>query len=106
MRLRIPLAGIGAALALGITGVAAGPVVLSGHASALAPAPSGGQACPGGGGGGLRGPAPSGAQACPGGVGGELRDPAQWVSHNGVLRVRLVEERRMVCVAGRKLWAM
>ena len=87
MRLRIPLAGIGAALALGITGVLAGPVVLSGHASALASAPSG-------------------AQACPGGVGGPLRDPAQWVSHNGLLQVRLVEERRMVCVAGRKLWAM
>ena len=71
MRLRIPLAGIGAALALGITGVAAGPVVLSGHASALASAPSG-------------------AQACPGEAGGPLRDPAQWVSHNGLLRVRLV----------------
>jgi FtsP/CotA-like multicopper oxidase with cupredoxin domain len=38
--------------------------------------------------------------------GPQLRDPPQLVSHNGILRVRLVVERRQVDVAGRKLWAL
>jgi suppressor of ftsI len=38
--------------------------------------------------------------------GSRLRDPPQLVSHNGVLRVRLVVERRRVHVGGRKLWAL
>jgi FtsP/CotA-like multicopper oxidase with cupredoxin domain len=36
----------------------------------------------------------------------ELRDPPQVVSHGGVLRARLVVERRRVEVGGRKLWAL
>ncbi|MFJ2028913.1 multicopper oxidase family protein [Streptosporangium sp. NPDC087985] len=38
--------------------------------------------------------------------GSPLRDPPQLVSHNGLLRVRIVVERRQVDVAGRKLWAL
>jgi suppressor of ftsI len=38
--------------------------------------------------------------------GSSLRDPPQLVSHNGILRARLLVERRQVDVAGRKLWAL
>ncbi|SNT39969.1 Multicopper oxidase with three cupredoxin domains (includes cell division protein FtsP and spore coat protein CotA) [Streptosporangium subroseum] len=38
--------------------------------------------------------------------GAPLRDPPQLVSHNGILRARLVVEGRQVDVAGRKLWAL
>jgi suppressor of ftsI len=38
--------------------------------------------------------------------GSPLRDPPQLVSQNGILRARLVVERRQVDVAGRKLWAL
>jgi FtsP/CotA-like multicopper oxidase with cupredoxin domain len=36
----------------------------------------------------------------------QLQDPPELVSHNGVLRARIVVERRQVNVAGRKLWAL
>jgi suppressor of ftsI len=45
-------------------------------------------------------PSPSSA------AGARLRDPPQMVSRNGLLRVRLIVERRRVDVAGRKLWAL
>jgi FtsP/CotA-like multicopper oxidase with cupredoxin domain len=35
-----------------------------------------------------------------------LQDPAQWVSQNGVLRLRIVVAKREVDVGGRKLWAL
>jgi suppressor of ftsI len=35
-----------------------------------------------------------------------LKDPPQLVSHNGVLKVRLVVERRQVNLDGRMLWAL
>jgi len=38
--------------------------------------------------------------------GAPLRDPPQYVSGNGVLRVRIVVERRQIRVAGRTLWAL
>jgi FtsP/CotA-like multicopper oxidase with cupredoxin domain len=46
-----------------------------------------------------------GAAECPA-PGAALREPPQWVSHNGVLRVRIVVERRKVCVGDRMLWAL
>jgi FtsP/CotA-like multicopper oxidase with cupredoxin domain len=36
----------------------------------------------------------------------DLRDPPQVVSHDGLLRARLIVERRRVEVGGRKLWAL
>lgn len=48
------------------------------------------------------GPAPSPSAR----EGPQLRDPPQLVSHNGLLRVRMVVERRQVKVAGRTLWAL
>jgi suppressor of ftsI len=38
--------------------------------------------------------------------GSPLRDPPQLVSHHGLLRARIVVERRQVDVAGQKLWAL
>ncbi|MGA5703946.1 multicopper oxidase family protein [Peterkaempfera bronchialis] len=38
--------------------------------------------------------------------GAPLKDPAELVSRNGVLRARIVVERRKVDVAGRMLWAL
>lgn len=38
--------------------------------------------------------------------GAPLRDPSQLVSHQGVLRARLVVERRQVEVAGHRLWSL
>jgi suppressor of ftsI len=38
--------------------------------------------------------------------GSALRDPPEVVSHNGLLRTRIVVERRQVDVAGRTLWAL
>lgn len=38
--------------------------------------------------------------------GASLQNPAEMVSHNGLLRARIVVERRKVDVAGRKLWAL
>ena len=35
-----------------------------------------------------------------------LQDPPELVSHDGVLNVRLVVERRQVNLAGRTLWAL
>jgi suppressor of ftsI len=45
-------------------------------------------------------PSPSAREGSP------LQDPPQQVSHNGLLRVRTVVERRQVNLAGRKLWAL
>jgi suppressor of ftsI len=39
-------------------------------------------------------------------IGLPLQDPAQSVSHNGLLRTRIVVAKRQVDVAGRKLWAL
>ncbi|MFF4733547.1 multicopper oxidase domain-containing protein [Streptomyces mirabilis] len=38
--------------------------------------------------------------------GASLKEPAQMVSHNGLLRVQLVVERRQVDLGGRKMWAL
>ncbi|MFD8157516.1 multicopper oxidase family protein [Streptomyces malaysiensis] len=38
--------------------------------------------------------------------GARLKDPPELVSHNGLLRARLVVQRRKVDVAGRKRWAL
>ncbi|MEU6610655.1 hypothetical protein ABZ922_37445 [Streptomyces shenzhenensis] len=35
-----------------------------------------------------------------------MQDPAELVSRDGLLRTRIVVERRKVDVAGRKLWAL
>ncbi|MCO6006543.1 multicopper oxidase family protein [Actinoallomurus purpureus] len=47
---------------------------------------------------------PSPSPSAPGGA--ALRDPPQLVSHDGLLRVKIVVERRRVDVGGRKLWAL
>jgi suppressor of ftsI len=42
----------------------------------------------------------------PASEGAPLQDPPELVSHDGLLRVRLIVERRQVDLGGRKLWAL
>jgi FtsP/CotA-like multicopper oxidase with cupredoxin domain len=52
-------------------------------------------------------PSPSPAGQLPSAAKGPaLQDPAQWVSQNGVLRIRIVVAKKQVDVGGRKLWAL
>ncbi|MFJ6632275.1 multicopper oxidase family protein [Streptomyces sp. NPDC091376] len=67
---------------------------------------------PGGGTHAHRSPSPTGlatvspSPAVTGPVSAELRDPAQVVSRDGLLRTRIVVERKKVDLAGRPLWAL
>jgi suppressor of ftsI len=51
-------------------------------------------------------PPPSGPPSGPAPPSPTLRDPPQVVSHHGVLRTKIVVERRLVDVGGRRLWAL
>jgi suppressor of ftsI len=87
MRSRLDLARLTVALILVL------PALVSGCTSASSPGQSPSPSSPG-----------QSASAVP--EGPPLQDPAELLSHNGVLRTRIVVSRQQVVVGGRKLWAL
>ncbi|WP_377267164.1 multicopper oxidase family protein [Peterkaempfera sp. SMS 1(5)a] len=87
--LRLTASLAAAALALAAAGCAPGTTAPPAEPAALAVGPA----------------SPAGAASAAGGR-TWLSDPPQLVSRNGVLRARIVVERRKVRLAGRQLWAL